>query len=73
VKTARERLDIQVTRAMDAALGGQASAQGPDQVNRASARQVVWRCGHCHEWSAGRWRLIRYVSLISDSVRSTGP
>ena len=24
----------------------------PDQVTRASARQVVWRCEHGHEWSA---------------------
>jgi hypothetical protein len=24
----------------------------PDQVSRASARMIVWRCGHGHEWSA---------------------
>ena len=24
----------------------------PDQVSRASGREVVWRCEHGHEWSA---------------------
>jgi len=41
----------------------------PDQVSRASAREIVWRCEHGHEWSAAVYQRTLSKSGCPDCYR----
>ena len=48
------------------------NALRPDQVSRASAREVVWRCEQGHEWSAAVYQRTLSGSGCPDCYRARG-
>jgi hypothetical protein len=45
------------------------NALRPDQVTRASAREVIWRCEQGHEWSAAVYQRTLSGSACPDCFR----